>query len=526
MREALKLSPLMAIASICLLSTLNCGGQKATRQNFSESAEKIVTLSSTETESCTDSLCLEIISKKSAPSEVKIRITPLKKERIPSPQKILGPTYQIELLEGKFERIKIKFKYLKSNVSIGYYDERRGDWEPVETAREGEYLTAEVDHLSIWSLLKKLFCPVDKELCGGKCVDLKNDPQNCGQCGKKCGQGEKCAGGVCKKSCPSPLADCGGKCVDLKNDPQNCGQCGKKCPRGKMCAGGVCKCKAGEVECGGICTDTANDPRNCGRCGLKCKGGERCDRGVCKPECPGGKSKCGGQCVDLRSDVKNCGECGVMCKAGEKCVAGKCTCPQGYTKCNNRCVDTAKDPANCGGCGKKCRAGEKCSGGICKRFGCPAGLIDCGGKCVDLKKEIDNCGKCGNKCKADETCIKGNCVKCPVGDFGLCNGRCVELKKDRYNCGACGNDCTKKFAGAENTAWCDNGTCKPCPPGTQYCQATNQHDTEPNSVCKNIDRNIGHCGGCNQICTGAGFNPYVYCGGGRCKCAVPGQCPP
>lgn len=40
--------------------------------------------------------------------------------------------------------------------------------------------------------------------------------------------------------CDPPLVNCGGSCVDLNNDPQNCGSCGFPCPSG-ICIGGVCE---------------------------------------------------------------------------------------------------------------------------------------------------------------------------------------------------------------------------------------------------------------------------------------------
>lgn len=35
---------------------------------------------------------------------------------------------------------------------------------------------------------------------------------------------------VCALPCVAPLAECSGKCIDVSNDPQNCGACGKFCP--------------------------------------------------------------------------------------------------------------------------------------------------------------------------------------------------------------------------------------------------------------------------------------------------------
>jgi hypothetical protein len=40
-------------------------------------------------------------------------------------------------------------------------------------------------------------CPSDQRLCGGACVSLQSDPQNCGACGRACGAGQACSSGAC-----------------------------------------------------------------------------------------------------------------------------------------------------------------------------------------------------------------------------------------------------------------------------------------------------------------------------------------
>jgi hypothetical protein len=40
-------------------------------------------------------------------------------------------------------------------------------------------------------------CPSDQRLCGGACVSLQSDPQNCGACGAACGAGQGCSLGAC-----------------------------------------------------------------------------------------------------------------------------------------------------------------------------------------------------------------------------------------------------------------------------------------------------------------------------------------
>ncbi|OJY15171.1 MAG: hypothetical protein BGO98_22250 [Myxococcales bacterium 68-20] len=67
----------------------------------------------------------------------------------------------------------------------------------------------------------------------------------CGACGIVCtAPNSRCVdqGGtfVCGPPCAAPLVECNGACVDLENDPVNCGACGKFCPS-NICVAGVCQ---------------------------------------------------------------------------------------------------------------------------------------------------------------------------------------------------------------------------------------------------------------------------------------------
>jgi hypothetical protein len=44
-------------------------------------------------------------------------------------------------------------------------------------------------------------CPQGKTACGGACVDTQTDVNNCGGCGRVCGAGQQCTGGVCGGDC-------------------------------------------------------------------------------------------------------------------------------------------------------------------------------------------------------------------------------------------------------------------------------------------------------------------------------------
>jgi hypothetical protein len=69
---------------------------------------------------------------------------------------------------------------------------------------------------------------------------------NCGACGVVCSAPNgACLIDIdglakCAPPCPALLSECGGKCVDLTSDPQNCGVCAKFCPS-NLCAGSLCQ---------------------------------------------------------------------------------------------------------------------------------------------------------------------------------------------------------------------------------------------------------------------------------------------
>ncbi len=192
-------------------------------------------------------------------------------------------------------------------------------------------------------------------------------------------------------TCPAGSTDCGGSCVIVDRDPQNCGACGTACPDGQVCSQGQCglTCLGGATKCGDTCTDIKVDSKNCGGCGAACPAGEYCSAGACGFTCGGDTTMCGDAgCFDTQSDRFNCGGCGTACEVGEDCVQSACAlqCQQGLTLCPtpdagvypsdagadaaflgpNECTDIDFDPFNCGGCGTACNGSTpKCSFGTC-----------------------------------------------------------------------------------------------------------------------------------------------------------------
>ena len=85
---------------------------------------------------------------------------------------------------------------------------------------------------------------------GTTCQNLYASTEHCGACWISCGANESCSAGRCQcgtkqgtvgggAACSSSTDCCGGACVDLQTDGQNCGQCGAVCATNK-CVKGAC----------------------------------------------------------------------------------------------------------------------------------------------------------------------------------------------------------------------------------------------------------------------------------------------
>jgi len=112
-------------------------------------------------------------------------------------------------------------------------------WLACQCLGDGEEITYRVEEL------QDDRCGVGEVYCPDfGCVNLGNDADNCGMCGRTCEGCDRCYLGACTEVCCSDETNCGTdwnrECADLDSDPDNCGGCGRECAADESCVRGSC----------------------------------------------------------------------------------------------------------------------------------------------------------------------------------------------------------------------------------------------------------------------------------------------
>ena len=360
------------------------------------------------------------------------------------------------------------------------------------------------------------------KFCGarGKCM-VEDDAQSEDYRGVACDNGMHCALGSCRllECTHENEQPCGDQCVDVTNDPDNCGGCGNSCANNRpsyvtndvACEAGKCvyTCEEGYENCGSEgsteCVDLTADRKNCGECGHACEPNEYCQENICKPSNCSDEYACfqQGACVThdataCGSDCKTCalelnayeatcddvGECHVVrCQNGSHFVSDTEACvPNTPNACGS--VDTV-DVVDCTALPNV--SDVQCLNGKCIVGGCAADHHLHENTCEANSDE--NCSYHGHKCQVPNGtshCQSGSCVTtgCDVGfhqEGNYCTG------DNLNNCG--GKDCTTEPGWLSGL--CDGTVCK-----ATYCQTGYYLD---GSTCKPNDPN--NCGEKGKTCT-------------------------
>ncbi len=315
--------------------------------------------------------------------------------------------------------------------------------------------------------------------------DLSTDPNHCGACPNRCGNGQDCCGGACLAT----------------NTIQNCGGCGLSCERvADRCAinGDVAECRCGD---GPGCAD-----------GLRCSNGACvCDR---NEDCGEGRLCCNNVCseTDFRGPCEACGDRGCDPTLANQCDGRACKCGdsdacQPGTVCGQR---VPNGPFQCLGCQTDAN--------------CPAQTLCCGQTCVNVNPDFQ-CESCGEACDSEraDRCIDqgagaARTTLCACGNEGAAcaansaepwcvDGQCEECRADP--------DCLNPAR-----PQCVDNICRACDPGDQAGCGANQ-------LCCNFQcRNTGatapsNCESCDTSCVATATNQCVT---RDCRCGNAQPC--
>ena len=397
-------------------------------------------------------------------------------------------------------------------------------------------------------------CDSGEACCEGQCIDVEDDPNNCGGCDVICltptnpcltnecieggcvdgtlSDGTECEAfeqtGVCcggggtstcvfgaecctNAQCGTGQSCCEGQCVNTTTNFDRCGSCTNICPEGRAtaCVGGACVCGANpvcaqnEFCCPDGCFDLDTSFTHCGTCTFACPTtrADNCTDGQCHcgagPLCAEGETCCNSQCVNTSSDTDNCGECGRICDPPlNSCNTVLClegTCNNFADPDGTDCAESQGEGICCfDGSAAICLAGAQC----CSDDGCDVTEACCDNQCIDPNTDFDHCGICTNACvqgKAD-ACSNGQCVCGSEFECSesetCCNSQCVDTETDFANCGGCGDTCLA------NADTCADSECVcgeldfSCPEGNLCC----------GGACIDSGDDRQNCGGCGEIC--------------------------
>jgi hypothetical protein len=393
--------------------------------------------------------------------------------------------------------------------------------------------------------------------CGGACVNIQDDPLNCGGCGIACGPQSTCRAGRCE--CDPGWSDCVGGILAPSGcethtdvDLANCGGCGAafRCDRAhatETCSGGVCRtmtCDPLWRDCNGVdadgCETSLETLSDCGACGTLCSranAAATCTGGTCRiGSCNPLFATCDGNdvngCETALDTLTSCGACGVPCSranAAPTCGGGTCrisSCTPGFGNCDgndvNGCENSLDNLTHCGTCGTGCSrtgATATCAGDMCRIMSCVPGNADCdtvdSTGCENTLDSLTNCGGCGISCSrpnAVPTCAGDFCriMSCLPG-FGDCDTMdatgCETPTTTLTNCGTCGTMCSR----ANATPTCSTGSCaiQSCNAGFGNCDGSDANG------CENPLDGLVHCGMCGMSCMRANATPT--CSGDVCQ---------
>ncbi|MBL8940297.1 MAG: hypothetical protein JNM69_37470 [Archangium sp.] len=322
--------------------------------------------------------------------------------------------------------------------------------------------------------------------CNGRCLDLSSELENCGTCGKTCGQGEVCNRGRCAvlpDDCTQMPMGCGSGfyCDPVSKKCMTGCRLTADCPMGATCSSGTCTCPTGQHACGQTCVPddaTASCGTRCSVCAQPANSTSTCSSGACGFTCATGYLQSGGACVDIDECTTNNGGCSASATCTNTPGSRTCACNAGFSGDGVTCTDINECLTNNGGCAGEATCTNTPGARTCA---CNTGYTGDGLTCADVNECATNNGGCSTNATCANTPGARTCT-CITGFTG--DGvTCTDV-----------NECLTNNGGCAVNATCTNT------PGTRTC-ACNVGFMGDGLTCADVDECATNNGGCAATAT-------------------------
>ncbi len=344
-------------------------------------------------------------------------------------------------------------------------------------------------------------CAGTLTFCSTRCLDLAADPENCGACGRLCGQGQVCNRGQCAvlpDDCTTSGVACGaGYFCDpvTKHCLTGCRLTGD-CPMGATCSAGTCSCPAGEHACGQSCVSNvavSSCGTRCSACAQPANSAATCTASACGFTCSQGYLENAGACVDVDECLTNNGGCSANAACTNTPGSRTCACNAGFTGDGVTCTDVNECLTNNGGCDINAACTNTPGARTCS---CNTGFMGDGLTCAD----INECATNNGGCSTSATCANtpgGRTCTCIIGFTGT-GLVCTDI-----------NECATNNGGCASQATCTNT------PGSRTCACTTGF-TGDGVTCTDVNECLTGNGGCdtNAACTNTSGSRTCACNTG------------
>ncbi|MER2565381.1 MAG: EGF domain-containing protein [Myxococcaceae bacterium] len=317
--------------------------------------------------------------------------------------------------------------------------------------------------------------------CNGRCLDLTAELENCGACGRTCGQGEVCNRGRCAvlpDDCTQMPMGCGSGfyCDPVSKKCMTGCRLTADCPMGASCSSGTCSCPTGQHACGQTCVPddaTSSCGTRCSVCAQPANSTSTCSGGACGFTCATGYAQSGTTCVDIDECSTNNGGCSASATCTNTPGARTCACNAGFSGDGVTCTDINECATNNGGCANEATCTNTPGARTCA---CNGGYTGDGLTCADINECATNNGGCSTN---------GTCANTPGSRTCTC---ATGFTGDGLTCADI-NECLANNGGCSMSATCTNT------PGTRTC-ACNSGFMGDGVTCADVDECATNNGGC------------------------------